>query len=241
MRNVRDYAIAIIAAIGFISAVVSLLTTRWTEVSGALRVRRTLLISVVLIVTVLAMIVNLPLATTPAKTSGTSGTTVTQVATSSSGTTTGVTTTDTTTTDTTTTVAVTTSAETTTSGETNTIAVTPTVEPVRPPRAVAPVIRDTSGRSVPQLIVAAQRAIDTTRHRVEGTLSSSTAVESDPRLQGMITARLELDVTVTTRGVLTAAFMIQSQGGGFTEAKALQQARERLAVALGERLRQEIQ
>ena len=56
----RDYVIAIFAAIGVVSAIVSLLTTKWSEVTGAARLRRTTLVATLALAAITAGIVSMP-------------------------------------------------------------------------------------------------------------------------------------------------------------------------------------
>jgi hypothetical protein len=97
-------------------------------------------------------------------------------------------------------------------------------------------IHDDAGNLVPELVLLAQRHLPA-RVTVEGTLHTTTTLP-DGALQGLITAKARLSVTISDAGHLTDAFDLDTRGGGFTPEAAIRQARERLDAELTNRLKE---
>jgi hypothetical protein len=93
-------------------------------------------------------------------------------------------------------------------------------------------IIDHHGRNIPELLAVAQRV----RPADVVTGEVREAVEQNPELQDLYTVRLTLQVSVTRRDEILAAFTVQSRGGGFQVEAARAQAIERLAQSFSDRL-----
>lgn len=211
--KLREIATAVLAAAGFVSAIVSLLLTPWDQLSRSLRVRRSLLIAALLVAALVAGVLSFPPAPLPSD-----GTTAKQNA-------------------------------------LHRPAVTdpgvrrgpdaagnrprPAPAPQPPPSQPSVDIRDREGGNVAPLVAAANRVVGMRPFRVEGRLTSDTASETDERLKGMITTRMNLDVTVRSAGKIVAAFAVASKGSDFRATDARESAMDSLATAFEERLRKE--
>lgn len=109
--------------------------------------------------------------------------------------------------------------------------------PVSPPArriAITPRVQiaDGNGKSVPQLVAAANGL--RREYALTGVLQERS--EQAPELQDLYTVHLTLNVTVTQRREVVAAFSVRSRGGGFQIEAARAQALDRLAAALQERV-----
>lgn len=92
------------------------------------------------------------------------------------------------------------------------------------------------GQLIPELVVAARTLDDALS--LTAKLETSTSPPND-LLQGLITTYTSLQVSITRDGRLVNAFTLQSTGAGFTQGASTQQAHERLAATLSQRLAQE--
>ena len=92
---------------------------------------------------------------------------------------------------------------------------------------------DENGQPVPELIVAA-RSLDQALSLTAQL--KTTIVPPDDQLRGLITTQASLQVSIMRDGDIVDAFTLQSSGAGFTQDASTQQARERLATALTQRL-----
>jgi hypothetical protein len=216
----RDFVIGLIAAAGLISALLSLVTTRWDEVSRTVRIRRSLFISLLLVLGLVAAIASIPQKAEPVPPPPTIGST-----------------------ETTHTVAPTTDptpapATSDTTPTTATHAAPPPPVPV--PRREPVVIRDARGASIADLVDVAYRLVDTKRFRVEATMTSRSKVEDDARLQGMVTTDVALDVHITTlAGAHAKSFTLTARAATFDEHTSMRDAQKALAAAFEERLTRE--
>lgn len=205
---VRNLAIGIIAAAGLLSALLTVLTARWEELSVKLRIGKGMLIVAFLTIGIAATIVSIPrpdlrdngaeAQTTRALPAATAPSTSHWVPTPSSS----------------------------TNSDRD-----PRITKTRPtqPRLH---FTDATGASVPQLVAAAKDL----RHEyaLDGVLQERS--EQTPELQDLYTVHLTLNVTVTQDSNVVTAFNVRSRGGGFQIEAARAQALDRLATALQERL-----
>lgn len=95
-------------------------------------------------------------------------------------------------------------------------------------------IHDGEGKPVPVLEAIANKSYPD--HWVSGTLRETFQRSDD--LQGIISSHLILEIVITDiSGVTVEAFVLETSGAGFTDASAHNQAQQRLAESLRDRIR----